>query len=502
MTQPLQTQQRRPFSSLYSRLALTFAALILAFAGLCGGLNLLWVKKHQEEIIQRLNQGLADHIAKEWRLAKGETWNNFGVNGLFDMLMVVNPSIELYLLDNTGAILSNNAPPGRVQLLKVSLEPINEFLTHDPLPIRGDNPRVPERQEIFSAAALTKDGKPNGYLYIVLSGDDYQNLANDVWKGHVFQSVMWTGGAVLVLTLIVGLGLFFVVTRRLKALIQGIVAFDASGFTGDLQLDPAVRQSPDEIGILACTFSRMAERIANQMQQIKFQDELRREMVANVSHDLRTPLTSIQGYLETMMRKSDQLSWQEQQTYLKVAVRQSQRVSHLAQELFELAKLECKEASPHFEKFSIQELIQDVVQKYELSANAQKIRISAQFLKTIPFVYADIEMIERVLSNLIDNALRYTPEGGKIELSLTHEGGKVFVRLADTGTGIPEEYLDCLFERNCELRKQQRGKSTGIGLGLLITKQILDLHHSSVNVTSTPGQGTTFVFELPVQAKA
>jgi signal transduction histidine kinase len=478
-------------------LALIFAVLILVFAGLCGALNFISAKNHQQEIIQRLNWDLAEHIAKEWRLPRGETWNDFGFNGLFDMLMIVNPSIELYMLDNNGAILSNNAPPGRVQLNKVSLAPIQAFLNKNALPIIGDNPRNPDRQEIFSATVLTdKDGVQVGYLYIVLSGDDYQRLADDVWKGHVFQSVMWTGAAILLLTLIVGLGLFFVVTRRLKGLISGIVTFDASGFSGELKLEPAVLQSPDEIGMLACTFTRMAERITTQMHQIKCQDEMRREMVANVSHDLRTPLTSMQGYLETMLRKSDQLSWQEQQTYLKVAVRQSQRVSHLAQELFELAKLECEEVKPEWEQFSVQELIQDVVQKFELTANSKKVQIGALFLKSVPFVYADIEMIERALTNLIDNALRYTPEGGKIELALSHEEGTVSVRVSDNGSGIPDEYLPTLFDRNCPLRKV-REKHQGSGLGLLITKRILELHRCKIKVFSREGSGTTFTFSLP-----
>lgn len=485
------------FRSLYSRIALVFAALILLFGGLCGGLDLVAAKNHQQEIIQRLSRGLAGHIAGHWPLTKQGRLDQQAVSELFHMLMIVNPSIELYLLDTKGAILAYDAPPGRVQLKEVDLGPIAASLGGASLPLKGDNPRHPERREIFSATPLQRNGQIVGYLYIVLAGDEYQRLAEDVWQGHVFRSVLWTGAGALLLTLVAGLGLFSLVTRRLNALTRTIATFDDGNFDGTLRLDAAIRNSPDEIGRLAATFVRMAERIALQVQQIKSQDVLRREMVANVSHDLRTPLTSMQGYLETMLRKSDQLSEIERQQYLQVAVRQSQRVAHLAQELFELAKLECEEVQPQFERFAVQELMQDVVQKFELAANDRRVHISARFLDAVPLVHADIAMIERVLSNLLDNALRHTPEGGYIELALREApGDKVMVQIADSGAGIADEHLPTLFERHSPLRSTSR-KHAGGGLGLLITKRILELHGTTIEAFSAPSRGATFRFSLP-----
>ncbi|UZR30054.1 sensor histidine kinase [Methylococcus mesophilus] len=488
------------FRSLYSRIALTFAALVLLFGGLCGGLDLVAAKNHQQEIIQRLSRGLAEHIASHWPLLNGEGFDGKAVSELFHMLMIVNPSIELYLLDAKGAILAYDAPPGRVRLKEVSLAPLRGLLEGGALPVKGDNPRRPDRREIFSATPLKRDGRIIGYLYIVLAGDEYQRLAEDVWQGHVFQSVMWTGAGALLLTLVAGLGLFSLVTRRLDALTRTIAAFDDASFSGTLQLDGALQSSPDEIGRLAATFSRMAERIAAQVQHIKSQDTLRREMVANVSHDLRTPLTSMQGYLETMLRKSDRLSPAERQQYLEVAVRQSRRVAHLAQELFELAKLECEEVRPSFERFSLQELVQDVAQKFELAADAKGVRIAARFRDRIPLVYADIAMIERVLTNLIDNALRHTPEGGEIDLTLRCEAGdRVTVRVEDSGAGIASELLPSLFERDSPLRRDS-GRHMGGGLGLLISKRMLELHGSTIEALSGEGRGAVFTFSLAAPA--
>ncbi len=490
------------FRSLYSRIALTFAALLLLFGGLGAWLNAVAARYHQQEIIQRLSRGLAEHIESHWPLLKADELDRKAVEELFDMLMVVNPSIEVYLLDANGVILAHQAPPGRVLRPQVALAPIQSFLAGSPFPIKGENPRSSDTQEIFSATPLRKEGKTVGYLYIVLAGDDYQRLAEDVWQGHVFQSVMWTGAGALLLTLGVGLGLFALITRRLNALTRAVASFDDLSFSGPLHLQRSLKESSDEIGRLARTFIRMAERIAAQVQEIKTQDELRREMVANVSHDLRTPLTSIQGYLETLLRKSDDFSPADHRRYVEVAVRQSQRVAHLAQELFELAKLECEEVRPNYERFCVQELIQDVAQKFELPANHRGVRITAQFHDDIPLVVADIEMIERVLTNLIDNALRHTPEGGEIRLELSHNrDDAVFVRVSDTGIGIAEEYLPSLFERHSPLRQVPR-KHEGGGLGLLISKRMLELHGSTIEALSGQGRGAIFTFSLPTIAPA
>jgi len=483
--------------SLYRRIALIFAMLLLLFGGLCGGLELVSAKNHQQEIVQRLSQGLAEHIASHWALFKQDEFDKKAAEELFYMLMVVNPSIELYLLDTEGRILSFNAPPGRVQLQQVDLRPVQAFLSGKDLPLKGDNPRNPQNREIFSATPLLHNDRPAGYLYIVLAGDDYHQLAEDIWKGHVFQSAILTGSGVLVLTLVSGLVLFYLLTRRLNKLTLTITAFDQANFTGGLQIDDTVRQSSDEIGRLATAFSRMAERIEKQVEQIKTQDELRREMIANVSHDLRTPLTSMQGYLETMLRKSDQLTASERQQYLEVAVRQSQRVAHLAQELFELAKLELEEVQPTFEYFSVQELIQDVVQKFELAAKDKGVLINVQFHEDFPPVFADIAMIDRVLSNLIDNALRHTPGGGRVKLSLSLDSlNSVMICVEDSGVGIAHEHLPSLFARDSVLRKSPR-KHSGGGLGLLISKRILELHGSTIDATSDQGSGAKFSFNLP-----
>ncbi|WP_019868258.1 HAMP domain-containing sensor histidine kinase [Methylovulum miyakonense] len=485
--------------SLYSRIALTFAVLILLFGGLCGALDFFAAKRHQQEIVQRLSQDLAKHIADHWPLVKANNLDTAAIGELFHMLMVVNPSIEVYLLDKDGVIKAHQAPPGRVQLTQVRLEPIRAFLAHQPLPLSGDNPRIPEQPSVFSATALQQDGIPVGFLYIILTGDAYQQQADQVWQGHVFQSAIWVGMGALLLTLLVGLGVFAAITRRLDALTCTVAAFEEADFVGGLHVCPKITASGDEIGVLSRTFERMAERIGNQMQLIKHQDELRREMIADVSHDLRTPLTSLQGYLETVLRKADDLPLAERQRYLSVAVRQSRRVNLLAGELFELAKLECEATSPNCETFFIQELAQDVLQKFQLAAETKAVNISVVWPEELTPVFADIAMIERVLTNLLDNALRHTPANGSITVTVKPGPDTVSLRIADTGEGISPQQLAGLFDRHSPLRQNASKKHGGGGLGLLICKRIVQLHGSGITADSQLGRGTAFSFSLPTR---
>jgi signal transduction histidine kinase len=168
-------------------------------------------------------------------------------------------------------------------------------------------------------------------------------------------------------------------------------------------------------------------------------------------------------------------------------------------DLFELAKLEAEDTVVHCEPFSLSELVQDVVQKFELTARDRHINIITNIGKELPFAFADIALIERVLENLLENAFRHTPEEGSVSLVLNnHDSEHITVRISDTGQGIPEKDLARIFDRFYQIDKSRKGKSTHSGLGLSITKRILELHGSSIDVQSTVNVGTTFTFTLPL----
>ncbi len=485
--------------SLYGRLALAFALLTLLCGGFTAWLFMDTTSRHQQEVLQRLSKDLAVHIAGHTDLVKQLKWNRPAVDELFRMLMVVNPGIEVYLIKANGHIDAHVAPPGRVRREWVDVAPIRAFLagrqSGEQFPLLGDDPRSDSARKIFSAAPL-KDGDTTvGYLYVILAGEDYDRLAANVRDSQAITTATWLMGGLTVLTLSGGLIAFALITRRLRRLGREVQAFSAGGPEAITALPAPDDHIQDEIGQLRRTFHQMAARIASQVGELKRQDQVRREMVANISHELRTPLTSLQGYLETLSLKAGQADEVERARYLDVALRQSRKVSRLAQELFELAKLECEVTRPVKEPFALPELVNDVLQKFELAARQKGVALRVHVPGDLPPVLADLGMIERVLTNLLDNALRHTPAGGSVGLELHAADGQVRVRVADTGSGIPDSVRPQLFERPSPLRDGS-GRTSG-GLGLLIVKRILSLHDSSIRLEPAAGPGAAFSFALP-----
>lgn len=489
--------------TLYGRLALVFAVLTLACGGFGAWLFVDAAARHQQEVLQRLSRDLATHIAGHTDLVRDLQLNRPAVDELFHMLMVVNPGIEVYLLDRDGRVAAHVAPAGHVKRERVDLAPIRAFLGGRDLPVRGDDPRNADARKIFSAAPLKQGDVTVGYLYVVLAGEDYDRLAADVWTSRAVSAGAWLMGGMVLLTLAAGLTAFALITRRLRRLTATVRALEHDGLQPDAAAPAGGDEGEkdeigkDEIGQLHQAFRHMAARIAEQMRELRGQDQLRREMVANISHDLRTPLTSLQGYLETLSLKGDNLSPADRARYLDVAVRQSRKVGRLAQELFELAKLECDLVQPQKEAFALPELVQDVLQKFELAARDKAVDLSAGIAAQLPPVLADLGMIERVLTNLLDNALRHTPDGGRVRVELSMAEGsttesRVRVRVADSGSGIPPAQREHLFERPSPLRQ---GGRSGSGLGLLIVQRILNLHDSQIHLEAGPG--AVFSFSLP-----
>ncbi|AJG21905.1 sensor histidine kinase [Cupriavidus basilensis] len=487
--------------TLTQRLSLVFSVLLLACCGASAWLQVRSNDMREKEVIQDLSRGLAGHIARNASLMDANGLKPDALRRLFGQLMVVNPSVEVYLLDSQGRIQGHDAPAGHLQRQQVDLKPVQRLLAGEPLPILGDDPRSAGGRKVFSAAPLRVGGaEPAGYIYVVLLGEAHDELAARASANSVLRTTLWSMGLVALLGLLAGLMAFGLITRPLRRLTEAMRRFDADGAP---ETQPRVPRSPrgnarDEIVALEAAFAQMADRIAEQWRALTKQDQERRELVANISHDLRTPLTSLHGYLETLSLKADTLSEAERQRYLAIALAQSVKVGRLAQSLFELARLEHGIVQPALEDFSLVDLVQDVFQKFELPAEARHVRLRAGIPQRLPAVTADLGMIERVLTNLLDNAIRHTPAEGAIDVDLALRDGKVAVTVSDTGPGIPAELRESLFQRPFSAGGAHRGG----GLGLLIVQRMLQLHHSQIRLVERAGSGTVFSFELPVSSVA
>jgi predicted ATPase/signal transduction histidine kinase len=230
---------------------------------------------------------------------------------------------------------------------------------------------------------------------------------------------------------------------------------------------------------------------------------LRRDLIANVSHDLRTPLVSMRGYLEVLATRGEQLDAEQRRQYLGVAVRQSEHLGTLIDELFELAKLDFRGVTPNREPFPFTELATDVVQKFQLAANREGVALEVEAPVPLPFVEADISLMERVLENLVGNALRHTPAGGRVCVAVAAEDGELRVQVRDTGSANPVSELPYVYDRI--YRPGPTGGlsgTAGAGLGLAITKRIVEIHGGTVAAASDGRSGSCFSVTLPLRASA
>lgn len=488
------------FRSLYSKLAAVMLVLFTLIGILMLAVVLYSTEMYRQEVSQKLNRNLAENLVNEKLLIKDNKINHEALEYVFHILMVINPSIELYLLDPEGNVLEYSAAPGKVKRTRVSLDPIKEWLAGSvAIPLQGDDPRNLSRKKVFSAARIPPQGKLEGYLYVILGGEDYDTIAQKIQGSFILKMTSWVMIAGLFFAVLTGLVIFALLTGRLKKLAAGMNAFKSGESLASVDL-PCESNSVflgDEVGHLSQTFREMAGRIEEQIEKLRKGDLLRRELVANVSHDLRTPIATLIAYIETMQLKDAELSADERRKYLKVARKHCERLSSLVDDLFELARLETNETKLNSEPFSIAELVQDVVQNYELAAQEKGISLASNIGQELSYVKGDIGLVERVLENLIINALRHTPKGGTVGIMLSPSDEYVNIQVFDTGVGIPEEALPHIFERFYKTNGPETFLATYAGLGLAIAKRIMDLHGTTIEVKSEPNSGACFTFKLP-----
>ncbi|TVO70085.1 sensor histidine kinase [Sedimenticola selenatireducens] len=484
--------------TLYAKLAAGLVVLFVTIGLLYALISTSATRYYLQEVNQAFNKELARNLVADRNLVAEGRLNQEALKETFHQYMVINPSIEIYLLDLQGKILAYSADPGKVKRNHVSLEPLMTFLGGaESYPLLGDDPRSHDGQKAFSVTPVPTTDHPEGYLYVVLRGEEFDSVDKVVRESYFMRLSGWAVVASLGLGLLAGLIVLRLLTRRLHRLSNLIATFHQSNFTSHQPYLLEHSKSSDEVDQLGATFDQMAEHIKGQLDQLKEQDSLRRKLVAQVSHDLRTPLASMMGYLESLELKGEEMGEPERKEYTGIALRQAKRLSKQVSELFELASLDARETQPNCEPFPPAELVQDVVQKYQLRANQQQIQLSMTPPPALPFVFADIGLTERVLENLIENAFTHTPTNGRIILSIDDSDSGVVIRVTDTGCGIKAEDIPHIFDPFF----QSGGKSSAgdhAGLGLAIAKRIMTLQQGDIQVTSALGSGTRFTIILPL----
>jgi signal transduction histidine kinase len=223
-------------------------------------------------------------------------------------------------------------------------------------------------------------------------------------------------------------------------------------------------------------------------------EEMRRGFIANVSHELRTPMTSISGFIEGILDGT--IPPEKQKDYLEIVKEEVMRLNRLVNELLDLARMEAREIHIVTKDFNINELIRRCIIKLESLIMEKNLEIVANFEEEDVFVRADIDAIERVILNLIHNAVKFTPETGIICLSTSIQKDNVLISVADNGIGMEKEELDMIWDRFYKSDKSRSRDKLGTGLGLAIVKNLINEHGQDIWAESEAGRGTTFYFTL------
>lgn len=487
--------------SLLTKLSIALIVIVVLMGSALILLDRINTRIYYEELTQRLNAPIAMYVTGQRDLIVDGVPDIDSLADLANHAMVINPTAEIYLLDSTGNILGHALPMDAVIQHKVNLAPVRALIDEAAQPpIRGDDPRSAV-QKVFSAAEVRSGDRLEGYLYVVLGGQNYEALVNTIGGSYVGTTSFYLAVAIVLFAVIVGLLVFSTLTKRLKKLSADMRRVSESSFA--LEAGIALpRAGGDEIDQLTRSFIKMSAQIQTQIEQLKENDHLRRELVSNISHDLRTPLSAMQGYLETLIIRGELLSDEERQRYLNIARKHATRLGELIGDLFELSKLDSASVTPNLEAFSLPELVQDVAQEFQLDAESKGIEMAVELNSTSAFTIGDIGLIQRVLENLVRNAVRFTPEGGTVTLSISDRQQAVAVSVSDTGSGIRDKDIPRIFDRFYRAVYGEEARSESSGLGLAIVKRILDLHESRIIVESEVDAGTRFEFELPVFREA
>lgn len=331
--------------------------------------------------------------------------------------------------------------------------------------------------QVSVIAPVTAEMTTKGYVAI-----HYQASALYRTRSAIMQIMILLFFLVYALTYL----LIFVYKWQIYQPLQSIIKGASEYANGNLTYKISVK-SDDELGYLANTLNYMSD-------ELNVTGEYQRKFVSNVSHDFRSPLTSIKGYVEAILDGTIPPDFQEK--YLRIISAETDRLEKLTRSLLTLNELDIKQRMMDFRTFDINETIKRTAAFFEGICTSRKIRLELILSGKELLVKADQEKIRQVLYNLLDNAIKFSPDNSIIIMETTEKNGKVFVSVKDHGEGIPKESISKIWERFYKNDASRGRDRKGTGLGLSIVKEIINAHQQHIDVVSTPGVGTEFIFTL------
>ncbi len=423
-------------------------------------------------------------------------------------LVLFEPDTQLYLLDPEGTVLASTGsvrlPPG----FKVAMGPVRlAASTPGAAYVMGDDPERMDADAIVTARPVgrrvIRSGEPVvGYLYLVCHKEGLPASRWQALRASFAQPALGLIAAIMAFTTLLAVLVIGSVTRPLKRLTQAVAALSEKGLQeGAAHAQPLLPAATrDEFGQLTLAFGAMLATLRKQWDALRRLDHFRREAVSNLSHDLRSPLTASTACLETLQsRWAGDAAREDDHRLAEVALRNTRNAARMVQSLGDLATLDEPAFQLRTERVDLHELLADIAARFVERAAQRGVVVEALHGEQPVAAAVDVELFERAVANLVDNALKFCEAGSRITVQAEDRGSEVVVRVSDTGPGIAEADLPHLFDRFYQAR-QSVAPATGEGgkgLGLAIVKRIVELHGGSVAVSSALQKGTEVRLTLP-----
>ena len=429
-------------------------------------------------------------------------------------LVLYAPDTELYLLDAEGRILAKTGPSPLKPGARVALGPVRESIERmDTAYVMGDDPERMDAGAVIVAKpvrrAVVPPGAPAaGYLYLVLHTQQLPADRIDVLRSSFARPAMVGVIAVVAFTTLLALLIISAVTKPLRKLTEAVATLSQRGLAEGLTVaptSPLPAPTKDEFGRLTGAFEMLLDVCRRQWNALRRTDHFRREGVSNLSHDLRSPLTATVACLETLdARWAGAAEREADRRLVEIALRNARNAAGMVRSLGDLAKLDEPEYDLRPEAVDVAELLDDIVVRFAERAAQQGVGLSAVPAAqgagaAPPRARIDVELFERAIANLVDNALKFCPRGSTVTLAARRRDAEVEVSVADDGPGIAAADLPQLFDRFYQSRSSvvPATADTGRGLGLAIVKRIVELHEGDVAVESGLGAGTRVTTRWP-----
>ena len=465
--------------SLFIKILATYVLVVFFSITVVGGLQLLLVQDYlmdtkEKELLVK-SQDLAD-IIKPLLISGQDPHPVISSLNRADRIL----GTEAWVIDNSGKVLAASADHIHCEGNVLEATDLQQ-LKSGQVSLRRGQSQFFQEAVIRAAAPVLEQGKFIGavILYTPVAG------INDTFsKMRELQSRTAILG--IILSVILGFFLSRYITRPLREVSQVARRIAEGDFEERVRI-----KSRDELGQLGETFNYMTQRLEDY-------EKMRREFVANVSHELRSPLTSIQGFMDALIEGKNKGDEQEKAKYLSIIQKETSRLSKLINELLDLSRFDAQVVHFDMEAFPITTVINRATASLKPQLDEKNLTVKSVVPKDLPYCYGDEDRIEQVVHNLLQNAIRYSPKGEKILISARLLTDELLVEVADNGPGIPKQELARIWERFYRVDKaRSRGKG-GMGLGLAIVEEIIKKHGGQVTVESEPGEGAVFGFTLPI----